>query len=377
MRLKNKLNLTHIIHTTLFVSLSTVIHLLFFKNLDSHYNEAGQKQVYVLEMIIGLVLLLAILIWLIIRTNRRYSKPYSDIIKNLKNSKFIKVGDSGDTEEYVVIQRSIETLQNQLEFYAKNQKKSVEENAKLEKEIQIAKKLQRNILPRNTKELEKISNFQIAAFSEAAFDLGGDLYDFFILDDENLLFLIADVAGKGIPASLFMIFTQTLLRSTAKPGMSIPEMTNQLNDKLIEENISDLFVTMLLANFNFKTGELSYCNAGHNQPILIESDGKITELEDVHGIPLGLYPERNYKYSTVQLKENDQFFIYTDGLTDTTDENEITFSVDVLKYNLMGSWFMSPEEVVTKINGDVTQFRGNKKPVDDLTMLALKYTPGS
>jgi phosphoserine phosphatase RsbU/P len=176
---------------------------------------------------------------------------------------------------------------------------------------------------------------------------------------------------------LYMIFTLTLLRSISKPGLSVTDIIETLNNKLIEENISDMFVTIFMGILNTKTGEFIYCNAAHSYPCIITSEGDVLELSESHGIPIGIYPDRNYQYSTLFLKDGDQIFIYTDGLTDTIDENGLKYSVDVLKYNLMGTWFFSPNEVVEKIKNSVEHFRGKSRQVDDLTIIDLKYTPNS
>nr|MDA3927868.1 PP2C family protein-serine/threonine phosphatase [Prolixibacteraceae bacterium] len=227
-----------------------------------------------------------------------------------------------------------------------------------------------------TPEIANRSEFEIYAISDAAFDLGGDLYDYFLLNENELMFVVADVAGKGIPASLFMIFTHTLLRSIAKSGLAVNEIAENLNSKLITENISDLFVTMFLGILNLKTGIITYTNAAHNSPLLIRHDGVIDELNETHGIPLGIYPNRNYQSSEIQIHEGDQLLVYTDGLTDAKDENDMNFTVDVLKYNLMGAWFNTPEEVVRKIKAEVERFCGTVDPVDDTTLLMLKFKNG-
>lgn len=324
-----------------------------------------------ISIVFGIFLIL--LLNMVIRTNIRFTRPIKNIAMSLANSAYIQVKGGGKVNQVQIIQRSIDALNNQLEFYKKNLEKATSENMKIDKDIQVAKRLQRNILPKNLNEIKQRKDFEIFAVSEAAFDLGGDFYDYFMLDDSRLMCVIADIAGKGIPASLFMIFTHTLLRSVAKPNLTVAEIANQLNNKLIEENISDLFVTMLLGILDVETGKLNYCNAAHNLPLLVKESGEIEELPDIHGIPLGIYGNRNYQSSEIQLMPNDQLLFYTDGLVDAKDENGMNFSVDVLKYNLMGAWFNNPEQVVTKIQDDIRSFRGNVDPTDDMTILMLKY----
>ena len=309
--------------------------------------------------------------YIIIRINNRYTKPYSEILDSFENDQFINISNSDN--EPILIKRSIEQLQNQLKFYINKLEKKSSENKKIQNDLKIAKKLQNNILPTATAEILKHEELKICAISEAAFDIGGDLYDYYMLDEFNLLFVVGDVSGKGIPAALFMIYTQTLLRSIARPNMKVFEIIENLNNKLIEENISDLFVTMFLGIVDMRTGLLSYCNAAHNLPFIIRQEGSIDELEETHGIPLGIYANRNYNYSEIKMNPNDQILIYTDGLTDSIDENGMSYSVDVLKYNLMGTWFHEPKDTIAKIKKSVEEFRGNIDPADDMTILLMQY----
>lgn len=327
---------------------------------------------YPLVISIIFVLVLFFLLGMVVRTNIRFTRPISRVANNLRSLN----GNQSNTaavDDVLLIQRTVDALQNQVEFYTQNLEKSSAIAKKLEKDIQVAKQLQRNILPKNTGEISQREEFLIYADSEAVFEIGGDFYDYFLLDSNHLMFVIADIAGKGIPASLFTIFTHTLLRTIAKPELSASEIINRLNNKLIENNISDLFVTMILGVLNTETGVVEFSNAAHNMPLLIKENGEIKELPDTHGIPLGIYANRDYESSTLQLEPSDQLLFYTDGLMDAKDENGMSFSLDVLRYNLMGAWFKDPREIVTKIQHDMQSFRGTADPVDDMTLMVLKY----
>lgn len=383
MQLANKILRIQAIQISLVIFITAAIHVIIILNTNLGSNltpvsveGGGVNGLFIIMLIVEVIICLLVIIWLNYRNNKRFIAPISKVVDNLQRSEFITIGKHNGMNEVAIIQRSLDTLHSQLNFYVHSQKKNQENQQKIEKEIEIAKKLQRNILPKNNKDVDLIPNIDVFASSESAYDLGGDLYDYFMLDDKNLLFVVADITGKGIPASLFMIFTHTLLRSIAAPNLEVSEIANKLNDKLIEENISDLFVTMFLGIIDTNSGIINYCNAAHNQPILIKNEGSFIELTNVHGIPLGIYPDRNYKSSKIELEKNDQLFIYTDGIVDSKDENEMNFSVDVLKFNLVGSWFKSPKENVEKIVNDITSFRGTKNPVDDTTMMVVKFTPG-
>lgn len=328
-------------------------------------------------ILVGIVFFLSVvlLISLVIISNYTLTKSFNELFKRVKKSSLLELNPFSFESEVALIHKSFDLLENQIRIYEKNIESMSKSSSGIENDLKIAKKLQNNLLPTLTSNLKDRKEFELYAFTESLYEIGGDFYDYFLVDDQNLLVAVADVSGKGIPASLIMIYTHTLLRSISEPGLRASEIISALNNKLIEENISDMFVTVFLGILNINTGGFQYCNAAHNYPLIIHNEGKIEELTDTHGIPVGIYPNRNYSDSTINLNSGDQLFIYTDGLTDTTDENGLKYTIDVLKYNLMGTWFFDTKEVVEKINKSVINFRGNIKPGDDLTMLNLKYHP--
>lgn len=350
------------------------VQLPMFYLIVAHPHTALLKDMgnYPLIITILYLIVLIILLMMVIRTNYKYTRPVSQIVENIHRA-HPKVKNNQHVDEAIIIQRFIDSLQNQMEFYIKNLEKSKSEYQKFNRDLEIARKLQSNILPKQVPEIVKRIDFDIDAHSEAAFDLGGDFYDYFLIDEQKLVFMIGDIAGKGIPASLYMIFTHTLLRSIVNKDSTVAEIVGKLNNRLIEESVSDLFITMIIGILDTETGNVEYCNAAHNYPILVRANGEIEELSDTHGIPLGIYSNRVYSTSTIKLSHNDQLFLFTDGLVEIKDENNMYFSVEVLKYNLMGAWFLIPTQVITKIRNDVKLFRGNVDPADDMTMLMLKY----
>lgn len=309
----------------------------------------------------------------IIVTNQRQTRQLGNLIKYLYPNRTHGIKIRGN--EISMLKNKFEQLQNQVKVIENSQEKVAQKNLKLENDLKLAKKLQHNLMPTITPAITNHKEFDLYALSEAAYDVGGDLYDYFLIDDENLLLAVADVSGKGIPASLYMIYTHTLLRNIAKTGSTVSGIMEELNNRLIDENISDMFVTFFLGMLNLKNGKFHYCNAAHNAPLVIYSEGRVEELSDIHGIPLGIYAKRKYKSSVIEMKRNDQIFIYSDGVTDSVDENGIKYTVDVLKYNLMGTWFNKPREVVMKIKKSIEDFRGNLTPEDDVTILTVQFYP--
>lgn len=363
-RLIARLNYVHITHFGFIFVLLTVAFYL----LESHLT---------LKLILPCLLLAFLLtVILVMLTNFKLTHTINELIQSLENNKYLKSLTLENDNEIEIVRKYVGILENKIIFYEKENEKLSSTRFNLENDLKLARKLQRNLLPTVNPTFTGHQEFEIYAYSESTFEIGGDLYDYYLVDDEHLIIAVADVAGKGIAASLYMIFTLTLLRLISKPRLSVNDIIETLNNKLIEENISDMFVTIFMGILNTKTGEFNYCNAAHSFPCLITVNGDVLELSESHGIPIGIYPERKYNSSTISLNNGDQVFIYTDGLTDTIDENSLKYSVDVLKYNLMGTWFDDTKEVVEKIRKSVEDFRGKSRPVDDLTILNLKYTPG-
>ncbi|HKM94495.1 MAG TPA: PP2C family protein-serine/threonine phosphatase [Prolixibacteraceae bacterium] len=346
-------------------------YLVVFHPRTYVFEYLGRYTAFIMLIVSFLMVLTS---YIIIRTNRRLAWAIKDIFATIKNSKYLSINPKSSENDLMQIKRNVESLINQLSIYEKKLEQTVVESQKIEHDLIIAKRLQQSLLPKQNKQITKHEKlFKIGAYSEALYDIGGDLYDYFILDGKHLLFMVGDVSGKGIPAALFMIYTQTLLRSIAKRGMSVGEIVTELNSKLANENTSELFVTLLIGMLDIETGLLEYCNAAHNLPLVIKNDGHINELADTHGIPLGIYANKKYGQSVIQLAQNDQIFIYTDGVIDIKDENGMNYSIDVLRYNLMGSWFNTPDQIVKIIMESVNSFRGNIAPVDDMTILVLQY----
>jgi serine phosphatase RsbU (regulator of sigma subunit) len=350
------------------------IHLSVFQPVNSNLKSFDVTMKVVLICFILAFLLCAIMIKL---TNYQLIHSFNELILSIKNNKYSNLSFTKNESETNIIRKYLDILENRIDFYEKKIENISFERKGLENDLKLANRLQKNLFPANTLSFADQKKFDICAYSMSAYEVGGDLYDCFLIDEDHLLVAVADVAGKGIAASLFMIYTHTLLRSLVKPGVKVTLIVQLLNNQLIEENISDMFVTLFLGVLTLSDGKFEYCNAAHTLPCMITATGNVYELSETHGIPIGIYPNRVYQSTTITLNDGDQIFIYTDGLTDSIDENGIKYSSDVLRYNLMGAWFNNATEVTERIKNSIEYFRGTNKPVDDMTLLTVKYTPGN
>jgi len=186
----------------------------------------------------------------------------------------------------------------------------------MESELQIAHDIQMGILPKIFPPFPEMPEFDLYATIEPAREVGGDLFDFFFLDDDHLCFNVGDVSGKGVPASLFMAITKTLIKTRATKDMPPEVVLNQVNQDLSEDNPSLLFVTLFLGTLNIKDGTIEYCNGGHNPPYIIRESGEIEAVEMTGGLALGVMEDFSFQSKRIVLNRGDAIFIYSDGVTE-------------------------------------------------------------
>src|SRR5262245_2533817 len=243
---------------------------------------------------------------------------------------------------------------------------------KIESELKIAHEIQMSMVPKTFPAFPERSEFDIFATLVPAKEVGGDLYDFFFIDDDHLCFAVGDVSGKGVPASLFMAVTKTLFRATAGNGGTPGEILARLNVEICRDNESCMFVTFFCGILNLRTGQVDYSNAGHNQPYYVHSC-PVRPLGMAGGRALGLVDQSSYASERMILGPGEALLLYTDGVTEATDSNETLYSDDRLERFLANNCSSSPRQIVGDLVGDVRSFTGVAPQSDDITALALRY----
>ncbi|MFA6596082.1 MAG: SpoIIE family protein phosphatase [Ignavibacteriaceae bacterium] len=244
------------------------------------------------------------------------------------------------------------------------------EKQKLEEELEIAKGIQRNLLP---KEIPKLDNFQISAVSISSKQVGGDYYDIIRAEDGRYFIGIGDVSGKGVPASLLMANLQAFLKSITRQGYNIAASTRIIND-LVSENTTDgRFITFFWLLLDDQKREITYVNAGHNPPLLIR-DKKITYL-DKGGMLLGVMKSfMEYESETVQLQKDDILVLFTDGVTEAKNRNDDEFSDRLLETILTQKTFSSSDEILHEVKCKIDEFVSGEPQSDDITMITFLVT---
>ncbi len=240
-------------------------------------------------------------------------------------------------------------------------------------DLKIAKEIQQSILPKKFPPFPNRKDFEIYASMNSAKSVGGDFYDFFLINDEMLGFVIADVSDKGIPAAIYMAVSRTIIRAAALTGLSPDKCMEYSNDLLSKENISDMFVTVFYGILNTKTGEIIYSNAGHNPPCILKKDGTVVETELTHDIVLGIMEDAKFKTKNISLKPGDTIYLYTDGVTEAMNKKNELYSEKRLEKELIQYKDSSPQEIINGIISSVEEFTKGAEQSDDITMLTLKY----
>lgn len=251
-----------------------------------------------------------------------------------------------------------------------------EEHTQLENikgDLAVAREIQLAILPRIFPPFpEEAGKLDIAASMVAAKDVGGDFYDFFRIDDDHIGFVIADVSGKGVPAAIFMAVSRTLIRATGIRGNQPAECINYVNELLVKESVNCMFVTIFYGIYTLSTGEISYCNAGHNPPYLMKADGQVEELPIPQDPMAGAIEGLQYHESHLTLQKGDTLVMFTDGVNEAMNINLEEFGDERFVGTLKKLTGKSCQEIIENVKGDVAAFTKGAEQSDDITMLVLK-----
>ena len=253
----------------------------------------------------------------------------------------------------------------------------LEETKKAERlamELNLAKSIQANMVPNIFPAFPERTEFDVYARMEPAKELGGDFFDFQMIDRDHLAVIIADVSGKGIPAAMFMMASKSMINNIAKNRHRDPARILQTaNRQISASNASEMFVTLWLGILEISTGKLTAANAGHEYPCLKQDEEGFRILKDKHGLVLGAMDDIEYKSYEIQLKPGDTIFLYTDGVTEATNtENELFGEqrmLDALNYDAE----TSSAQILDNVRRAISSFTKGAEQADDITMIALKY----
>ncbi|MCQ2387784.1 MAG: SpoIIE family protein phosphatase [Clostridia bacterium] len=275
--------------------------------------------------------------------------------------------DVNSSEEFCSLSKDINTTVHTLKHYID------EASARIDSELAFAKSIQHSALPSVFPAYPNIKEFDINASMFTAKEVGGDFYDFYMYGENKLMFLIADVSGKGIPAAMFMMRAKTLLKSLSETGRSLEEVFSMANDQLCSGNEAGMFVTAFMCALDIKTGHIDYINAGHNPPFVYRKDKGFSKIDCKAGFILGGMENIKYKMQSIDLCEGDKIFLYTDGVTEAINKNNELFGEDRLVSLLNRNSDVDDDRFLDSVKYSVDAFVNGAEQFDDITMLLLSF----
>ena len=271
------------------------------------------------------------------------------------------------------LSRTIEKAIEEIEFVRQSQQEHTQLES-IKSDLAVAGEIQQAILPKHLPTIDNIGDYvDLSATMMPAKEVGGDFYDFFKISDTKLGIVMADVSGKGVPASIFMAVSRTLLRATGARGVASNECLNIVNKLLCNESVDSMFVTVFYGIYDITTGVLQYTNAGHNPPFVIrKATGKVEMLPFSQDIVAGMFDDVTYTQLDLQLEKGDSLVLFTDGVTEAFNVNGEQFDEEGLEKSLEGQADTSTCDLVKKIVSDVNAFAGEEPQSDDITVMAVK-----
>ena len=331
--------------------------------------------------IVSIIIIILIAAFVLVFMSSKFSKTITNPIEALNNGvKQIARGDLSYTvrvdskDELEDLAESVNMMSSDLKKYMQSLKTVTAEKEKIHTELSVAKHIQKSMLPYIYPAFPDISSMDVYATMDPAKEVGGDFYDFFMVDDSHIAFVIADVSGKGVPAALFMVIAKTMIKNYAQTKNSPEAVFNNVNDKLCEGNEESMFVTAFMGVLDINTGEFVYVNAGHNPPLL-KRNGKDFEYMDMRkGFVLAGMEDLKYHQQSLTLYKGDVIYMYTDGVVEAQNNFGELYSENRLKnyLNSIDAENMPIQKILKSVRKDVDEFVAGAAQFDDITMLVLK-----
>lgn len=353
-------------HASLPNSNWTVIIVIPEKELFSQIEANFQRILFVAGLGILILFLINMFIF------RRVLDPLAQVANAIQGFSSVKGKTGKSKDEIKMLTESLEDWQAKYGTLMKEQSRTARERLKYEKELKSAHDIQQNIIPSGYPAFPEHPEIDLFAVLKPAESIGGDLYDYYFIDNDHLLVAIGDVSGKGIPASLFMAIASTLIKSHSNI-LSSREIIEKVNNELGDRNPNQYFLTLFIGILNMKTGVMDYCNAAHNYPYLLHFDGTLQTLSKSHGIPLGIYKNKTYKSNTIQLQPGDLVLLFTDGVINSRNSVGTHYGIEKLKSNIQGMTQLTAREVVTSLMETIVTYEEGTRQSDDISLVAMKF----
>ena len=325
--------------------------------------------------ITGLIGFLLILIAVIIIT-KRLTKPLQELSFTAreigKGNLKVEMPALKRNDEVKVLSESFDTMQKELQVYIDNLVHTEKYKERIENELKVAQSIQMGYLRKDFVSFSKNQAFQVVAEIKPARQIGGDFYDYFMLSDAELCFAIGDVAGKGVPAALTMAIVLTLTRSGNYQKEALNKIVEKMNNTLVVQNENAVFTTFFIGILNLETGNLEFCNAGHNYPYLMQGED-LFEVKATHGPALGVVEDIHYKSGKMKLESGNKLLLYTDGVIDAENPAKEFYGKIRLEANLTENLSKDISRISKDLIKQLKKYTGSAQQSDDITVLAIEY----
>ncbi len=341
----------------------------------TYRSKKANTRKYATILLVGLMLLMLAIALIVGKRIVRPLNRITDRIAALSEGDMeFKMEDAYRTgDEIEVLAESFATISHKTVQYVDQVRRVTAEKERIGTELQMANQIQNSMLPHVFPPFPDRPELDIYASMTPAKEVGGDFYDFFMIDDDHLCLVMADVSGKSVPAALFMMISKVILQSCAMLGQSVSEILNKTNEALCSNNQVEMFVTVWLGILEISTGRITAANAGHEYPVLKRKDGRFEIFRDRHGFVVGGMPKMKYKEYEIQLNPGDKLFVYTDAVPEATNAGNELFGTDRMVDALNADPDASPEQVLQNVRKAVDDFVQDAEQFDDLTMMCLEY----
>ena len=351
-----------------------------FKTIQSkavgRYNEQNSKSAITMSVL--LAVLLAVLCPIALWQGKRIVRPLNIMTRRIAaikgdNLEFRMENDYRTGDEIEVLADSFAEMSRKTIDYVEQVRTVTAEKERIGAELNMAAEIQASMLPHIFPAFPERKEFDLYAAMDPAKEVGGDFYDFFLIDDDHLCMVMADVSGKGVPAALVMMISKVILQNRAYMGLSVAEILAGTNEAICANNQADMFVTVWMGILEISTGRLTAANAGHEYPVLRQAGGDYELYRDKHGFVIGGMQGVKYRQYELQLHPGDRLFLYTDGVPEATNANHELFGTDRMLAALNETGDAAPQEVLQHVRKAVDGFVMDAEQFDDLTMMCMVY----
>ena len=358
------------------------VRLYFAYCCDSAKVEEGRRDFLLRSLLLMALMVIAAIVVSILILRRMATKPLRQLAAAV--NEFGLGQENGEKREITELNikskdeigdlyRNIRSMQGRILEDADNLTRMTAEKERISTELDLATQIQASMLPRTFPPFPERKEFDVFASMDPAKEVGGDFYDFFLIDKDHLGLVIADVSGKGIPAALFMTVSKAMIKNCVMSGQSPAAALESVNRQICANNQEEMFVTVWVGVLEISTGKLTAANAGHEYPAFKSPDGDFTLYKDVHGLVVGWDEEVAYQEYELQLTPGAKLFVYTDGVPEATDRDNEMFGCERMLAALNECADRTPEEILRHVRSSVEAFVGDAEQFDDITMLCLGF----